>query len=235
MENMNILVVEDERNISDVIKAYLEQDNFNVFLAYDGKKAIDLFKDKTIHLIILDLMIPKLSGIEVCKQIRGISNVPIIMLTAKTEEEDKIKGLSIGADDYVSKPFSPKELVSRVKALIRRSYRDNTPLAEDLSFNNGDLEININKMLVRKNKHEIDLTVNEFRILLALLSNPNQTLSREQLIESAFGHDYEGFDRTIDTHIKNIRQKIEDDSKSPQYIKTIYGAGYKFNPIKNNL
>lgn len=230
MENMNILVVEDEKNISNVIKAYLEKEKFNVFLAYDGKSAMDLFKNEDIHLIILDLMIPKLSGIEVCKEIRGTSNVPIIMLTAKTEEDDKIKGLSIGADDYVSKPFSPKELVSRVKALLRRSYRDNTPLAESLSFNNGDLEINIDKMLVRKNKNEVDFTVNEFKILLTLLSNPDQVLSREQLIQSSFGHDYDGFDRTIDTHIKNIRHKIEDNPKSPQYIKTVYGAGYKFDP-----
>lgn len=232
MEDINILVVEDEKNISDVIKAYLEKEKYNVFLAYDGRKAMDLFKNKDIHLIILDLMIPKLSGIEVCKEIRGFSNVPIIMLTAKTEEDDKIKGLSIGADDYVSKPFSPKELISRVKALLRRSYRDNTPLAENLSFNNGDLEINIDKMLVRKNENEIDLTVNEFKILLTLLSNPDQVLSREQLIQSSFGHDYDGFDRTIDTHIKNIRQKIEDNPKSPQYIKTVYGAGYKFDPLK---
>ncbi len=232
MENINILIVEDEKNISDVINAYLKQENFNTFLAYDGKKAITLFKEKNIHLVILDLMIPKLSGIEVCKQIRVFSNVPIIMLTAKTEEEDKIKGLSIGADDYVSKPFSPKELVSRVKALLRRAYRDNKPLAEKLSFNNGDLEIEIDKMLVRKNNNEIDLTVNEFKILLALLSNPDQVLSREQLIHSVFGYDYDGFDRTIDTHIKNIRQKIEDTPKSPQYIKTVYGAGYKFDPLK---
>lgn len=233
MENINILVVEDEKNISNVIKVYLEQENFNVYLAYDGLKAIDLFEKENIHLIILDLMIPKLSGEEVCKKIRSISNVPIIMLTAKIEESDKIQGLSIGADDYVSKPFSPKELISRVKALLRRSYRDDTPLAEILSFNNGDLEVNIDKMLVLKNKVERDLTINEFKILLTLLSNPDQVLSRDQLIQSAFGHDYEGFDRTIDTHIKNIRQKIEDKPKSPQYIKTVYGAGYKFDPLKS--
>lgn len=235
MENINILVVEDEKNISDVIKVYLKQEGFNVFIAYDGIKAMNLFENEDIHLIILDLMIPKLSGIEVCKEIRSFSNVPIIMLTAKTEEEDKIKGLSIGADDYVSKPFSPKELISRVKALLRRSYRGDTPLADILSFNNGDLEIDIDKMSVRKNKSEIDLTVNEFKILLTLLSNPDQVLSREQLIESSFGYDYDGFDRTIDTHIKNIRQKIEDNPKLPQYIKTIYGAGYKFDPQNINL
>lgn len=230
MENINILVVEDEKNISDVIAAYLEKENFNIFLAYDGEKAMELFSEETIHLIILDLMLPILSGEEVCKRVRSVSNVPIIMLTAKTEEEDKISGLSIGADDYVSKPFSPKELVSRVKALLRRSYRDNTPLAEKLYLNNGDLEVDINKMEVKKSDEEVLLTANEFKILFALISSPQQVLSREQLIEASFGYDYEGFDRTIDTHIKNIRHKIEDNPSTPKYIQTVYGAGYRFNP-----
>lgn len=230
MDNINILVVEDEKNISDVIIAYLEKENFNVFKAFDGEKAIELFNYEDIHLIILDLMIPNLSGEEVCKKIRAKSNIPIIMLTAKTEEEDKISGLSIGADDYVSKPFSPRELVSRVKALLRRSYRDSSPLAEKLYFNNGDLEIEVNKMVAKKSGKEVSLTSNEFKVLLALVSNPDQVLSREQLIEASFGYDYEGFDRTIDTHIKNIRHKIEDSPKSPKYIQTVYGVGYRFDP-----
>ncbi|NMA49116.1 MAG: response regulator transcription factor [Tissierellia bacterium] len=230
MDNINILVVEDEKNISDVIVAYLEKENFNVFVANDGIKAIELFNEETIHIIILDLMIPLLSGEEVCKKIRAISNVPIIMLTAKTEEEEKITGLSIGADDYVSKPFSPRELTSRVKALLRRSYRNGIPLAEKLYINNGDLEIEVDKMLVKKSDNKISLTSNEFKILLALVSNADKILSREQLIEASFGYDYEGFDRTIDTHIKNIRSKIEDNPKSPKYIQTVYGVGYRFNP-----
>ncbi len=229
MEYKNILVVEDEKNISDVINAYLIKDNFKTFLAYDGLRAMEIFNDKNIHLVILDLMIPKISGEEVCKKIRTTSDVPIIMLTAKTEEEDKIEGLSIGADDYVIKPFSPRELVSRVKALLRRSYRDYNPLAEKLSFNNSELEIEVDKMIVKKNNETVDLTTNEYKVLLALVSNPNQVLSREQLIVAAFGHNYEGFDRTIDTHIKNIRHKIENNPKSPNYIQTIYGAGYKFS------
>ncbi len=227
---MNILVVEDEKNISDVISAYLEKDNFNVFVAYDGEKALDLFYKESIHLIILDLMIPLISGEEVCKRIRTSSNVPIIMLTAKTQEDDKIQGLSIGADDYVSKPFSPRELVSRVHALLRRAYRDKSPLAEKLYINKGDLKIDVDKMEVKKSDREVLLTANEFKILFALISNPDQVLSREQLIEASFGHDYEGFDRTIDTHIKNIRHKIEDNPKSPSYIQTVYGVGYRFNP-----
>lgn len=230
MDYRNILVIEDEKNISDVVKAYLVKEGFNVFLAYDGEEGINSFNNQDIHLIILDLMIPKIPGEEVCKKIRAISEVPIIMLTAKTDEENRIEGLSIGADDYVLKPFSPRELVSRVKALIRRSYRDSTPLAQVLSFNHGDLEVHIDKMLVKKNNLVVDFTTNEFKILLSLVSNPGNVLSREQLIESAFGHGYEGYDRTIDTHIKNIRQKIEGDHKKPEYIHTVYGAGYKFEP-----
>ena len=230
LENMNILVVEDEKNISDVIVAYLEKDNFNVFIAYDGKEAIDLFNSEDIHLIILDLMLPILSGQEVCKRVRSTSNVPIIMLTAKTEEEDKIDGLTMGADNYVSKPFSPRELMSRVKALLRRSYRDENPLADKLYFNKGDLEIEKDKMIVKKAASEISLTAHEFKVLFALVSNPDYVLSREQLIRASFGYDYEGFDRTIDTHIKNIRHKIEDDPKAPKYIQTVYGIGYKFDP-----
>lgn len=226
---INILVVEDEKNISDVIIAYLESENYQTFVAADGKRALDLFNQETIHLIILDLMIPIISGEEVCTRIRATSNVPIIMLTAKTEEEDKLTGLAIGADDYVSKPFSPRELVGRVKALLRRSYQGKSPLAEKLYFNQNDLEIDVDRMEVVKSGEEVHLTLNEFKILRTFVSNVGQVLSREQLIEASFGYEYDGFDRTIDTHIKNIRQKIEDYPKDPQYIQTIYGAGYRFD------
>lgn len=229
MENGNVLVVEDEENLSDVIVAYLEKEGFTPFVANDGQKALELFAVEEIHLIILDLMLPLVSGEEVCKRIRARSNVPIIMLTAKTEEEDKITGLSIGADDYVSKPFSPRELMSRVKALLRRAYPAGKPLAEKISFNEGDLEIDIDQMEVLKNGTPVPLTTNEFKILQTFVSNAGQVLSREQLIETSFGYDYEGFDRTIDSHIKNIRQKIEDRPKAPKYIQTVYGAGYRFS------
>lgn len=228
MDKRNILIVEDEKNISEVIKAYLTKEGFNVLTAEDGKEALSVFYKEEIHLIILDLMLPEISGEEVCARIRTTSDVPIIMLTAKVDEDNKVEGLSIGADDYVTKPFSPRELVSRVKALLRRSYRNSTPLAEKLMFNDNDLEVYIDKMIVRKNGENVDLTSNEFKVLTSLLTNPGQVLSREQLIKMAFGYDYDGYDRTIDTYIKNIRQKIEDDSKKPIYIITIYGAGYKF-------
>lgn len=231
MDKVKILIVEDEKNISDIIKAYLIKEGFDVITAEDGKMALEMFNNEEVHLIILDLMLPKISGEQVCTNIRNISDIPIIMLTAKINEDDKIEGLSIGADDYVTKPFSPRELVSRVKALLRRSYRQSTPLAEKLIFNNGDLEIDIDKMVVRKKGTNVYLTSNEFKILVSLLTNPGQVFSREQLIELAFGYDYDGFDRTIDTHIKNIRQKIEDNPKEPVYINTVYGAGYKFGGI----
>ncbi|CCQ92721.1 Transcriptional regulatory protein YycF [[Clostridium] ultunense Esp] len=228
MKNRKILVVEDEKNILEVIEAYLLKEGFRVITAEDGEMALELFKTEKIHLIVLDLMLPKISGEEVCTTIRATSDIPIIMLTAKVDEDDKIEGLTIGADDYITKPFSPRELVSRVKALLRRSYRDSNPLAEKLVFNDGDLEVDIDKMIVRKKGENVYLTSNEFKILSSLLTRPGQVFSREQLIELAFGYDYDGFDRTIDTYIKNIRQKIEDNPKSPNYIITVYGVGYKF-------
>lgn len=195
-----------KKNISDVIKAYLEKENYKVITAFDGEQAIEIFKSNNVDLVILDLMIPKISGEKVCSTIRNISNVPIIMLTAKSDEESKIQGLTIGADDYVVKPFSPRELVTRVKALMRRSYRSDTTLAEKLIFKD-ELEIDIDKLQVTKNNEVLDLTTNEFKILLALASNPKVVFTREQLINKAFGLDYEGFDRTIDTHIKKILDK----------------------------
>ncbi|URZ04898.1 response regulator transcription factor [Clostridium felsineum] len=227
-KEFKILVVDDEEKILSVIKAYLEKEGFEVLTAKDGEEAIDIFEKEHIHLIILDLMLPKISGEKVCAKIRSVSSVPIIMLTAKIEEDNKIEGLSMGADDYVTKPFSNRELVSRVKALIRRTYRDNTPLAELLIINNGDLEIDVEKFIVKKRGENVNLTSNEFKILIVLLSKPGKVFSREELVNKAFGIDYDGFDRTIDTHIKNIRRKIEDDHRNPKYIVSVYGLGYKF-------
>lgn len=223
-----ILVVDDEENIVNVVKAYLEKENFKVMTAKDGEIALNIFNKEEINLIILDLMLPKISGEEVCRRIRTYSNVPIIMLTAKVEEDERIEGISIGADDYLTKPFSVRELVVRVRALLRRSYKDSAPLADFIIFNNGDLEVDIKKMLIKKHGELVTLTSNEFKVLTVLLTNPGQVFSREQLVEKAFGVDYEGYDRTIDTYIKNIRQKIEDNPKDPNYIMTIYGMGYKF-------
>ncbi|GKU24099.1 response regulator transcription factor [Clostridium folliculivorans] len=230
-----ILVVDDEPKILDVVKAYLEKENYEVTTASDGEEALNIFNKDTFHLVVLDLMLPKITGEDVCHKIRALSSVPIIMLTAKADEDERIEGISIGADDYITKPFSVRELVVRVRALLRRSYKDTIPLADVLTFNNGDLEVDIKKLLVKKQGKAVSLTTNEFKVLTVLITNPGQVFSREQLVDKAFGIDYEGFDRTIDTYIKNIRQKIEDNPKEPKYITTIYGMGYKFIPNSNEV
>jgi len=227
-ENYKILIIEDEEKILNVIEAYLKKEGYEVFKAVDGIDGLDIFKEVSPHLVILDLMLPGLSGEEICKNIRGASDIPVIMLTAKSNEESKLEGFSLGADDYVTKPFSTRELVERVKAILRRSYRDKGPLSDILSFNNDELTIDIRKHEVSKNKEIVSLTPNEYKILLILASNPGQIFSRERLVEKAFGIDYDGFDRTVDTHIKNIRHKIEDNPKAPKYLLTVYGVGYKF-------
>lgn len=231
MDNkFKILVVDDEQNILDVVRAYLEKEGFVVFTAMDGEKALDIYDKETIHLIVLDLMLPKITGEEICSRIRSTSSVPIIMLTAKVEEDEKIEGISIGADDYITKPFSVRELIVRVRALLRRAYKDFAPMADILTFNNGDLEVDVKKMIVKKQGEVVTLTTNEFKILTIFLMNPEKLFSREELVEKSFGIDYEGFDRTVDTYIKNIRQKIECNHKAPLYIITVYGMGYKFIP-----
>lgn len=221
--NKTILVVDDEEDILEVIKAYLIKEKYNVITANNGTEAINKFDDN-IDLIILDLMMPKLSGEEVCKEIRLKSDVPIIMLTAKAHEEDMVNGLDIGADDYITKPFSPKELMARVRASLRRGNK-NTLKADILEFNDGDLVIDTNKLIVKKKGNSVKLTITEFKILEILSKNKGIAFSRDDIIIKALGYDYEGNDRTIDAHIKNIRHKIEDDNK---YIKTMHGLGYKF-------
>lgn len=222
-----ILVVDDEQKIVEVVKSYLEHSGYEVYTAYNGKQALELFEKVGPALIVLDLMLPDISGEEVCKIIRKQSRIPIIMLTAKVEEEDILKGLDIGADDYVIKPFSPKQLVARVVAVLRRTVEDPVSLSNSISFNNGEIVINNIKHEVKKNGNVVNLTPNEYRILLTMVKYPNKTFTREELISMALGDDFEGFDRTVDTHIKNIRQKIEDDPKEPKYLLTVHGIGYR--------
>lgn len=221
----SILVVDDEERIVDIIKAYLEIENYTIFVAYNGKDALDIFEKKSIDFVVLDLMLPGLSGEEVCKKIRLTSQVPILMLTAKVDEGDKIYGLNIGADDYMIKPFSPKELVARVKAILRR-FSVETVKAEIIELNNGDLIIDFDKMEIKKKGILVNITPKEFEIVELLVKNPGKVFSREQMISEVLGYDFEGYDRAIDAHIKNIRHKIEDEKN--KYIKTIYGVGYKF-------
>jgi DNA-binding response OmpR family regulator len=219
-----ILVVEDERKISDIVRAYLEKEGYRVSLAETGKAALKSLKESP-DLVILDLMLPDMQGEELCKIIREGSDVPVIMLTAKSGEEDRVKGLGIGADDYVIKPFSPRELVARVKAHLRRTVRTRRKI---YSYNNGGLRINIENHEAFREGVPIILTPTEFRILVSLAENAGRVLSRDQLVNIVLGYDFEGYDRTIDAHVKNLRHKVETNSKSPEFIQTVYAMGYKF-------
>lgn len=223
-----ILAVDDEFSILEVISAYLRKEGYDVHTAMNGKDALSTFEQVKPHLIILDLMLPDLPGEMICEKIRQTSDVPIIMLTAKKEEDDRISGLIAGADDYLMKPFSPKELMVRIQGMIRRVYGERRIEKQVLSFQSGDLEINQDEICVYKKGQPVELTKNEYEVLAVLARNPGRTFTREQLIESAFGSDYLGYDRTVDVYIKNIRKKIEDDSKEPIYVVTVYGFGYAF-------
>jgi DNA-binding response OmpR family regulator len=222
--SQKILVVEDEKKISDIIHTYLEREGFRVKTARTGQEALRLITD-TLDLVILDLMLPDIDGESICRAIREFSDIPIIMLTAKSAEEDRVAGLGIGADDYVVKPFSPRELVARVKAHLRRTKRHER---RELSFERKELMIDMQAMEVRKHGSLVALTPTEFRILLILAEKPQIVFTRMQLVSMVQGHAFEGYDRVIDAHIKNIRQKIEDLPHSPRFIKTVYGTGYRF-------
>ncbi len=222
-----LLIVEDEKKIADILALYLEREGFSVSDADRGEEAMRLLREP-FDLIILDLMLPDMSGEELCKIIRETSDVPIIMLTAKSAEEDRVRGLGIGADDYVVKPFSPRELVARVKAHLRRTKKPENKL---LRFNNALLTLDSDTMEVRKNGVQVVLTNTEFRILMILAEKPGRVLTRLQLINMVQGYDFEGYDRTIDAHVKNLRHKIEADHRNPVFIKTVYGVGYKFSGV----
>lgn len=229
---MKILIVDDEPNILDILEAYLSQSNYQVFRALNGIEAMHQFDLVQPNLIVLDLMLPDISGMDICKRIRETSDVPIIMLTAKTTETDILKGLQIGADDYITKPFSPKELVARVETVLRRT--GSLPTKEtEWSFDGGALVIYPYSKRVLKNRQEVILTPTEFELLAILASYPKQLFSREQLLESVKENELDVLDRIIDSHIKNLRQKIEDDTKKPTLILTVYGVGYRFGGKKN--
>lgn len=223
-----ILVVDDEPKLVEVVKSYLEHDGFEVYTAFTGHECITLFEEVRPSLIILDLMLPDISGEDICTTIRKTSAVPIIMLTAKVEEESILNGLDIGADDYILKPFSPKQLVARVSAVLRR-VADEQETHEILTLNNGEIIINDTKHEVLKHGEIVNLTPNEYKILLTMSKYPNKTFTREELISIAMGEEYDGFDRTIDTHIKNLRQKLEIDPKKPKYLITVHGVGYRLS------
>lgn len=224
----NILVVDDEAMIRESVSAYITKQGYHVFTAENGKEALEIFQQNPIIFVILDLMLPGISGEEICQTIRRQSRVPIIMLTSKTQEDDVLNGLNIGADDYVTKPFSVKQLYARMEAILRRTANDLKPLAEKFSWNGNDLQIDFGHNEVRKQGELLSLTPSEWKILSVLIKHPKKVFSRDNLIDIVFGPDFEGYDRVIDTHIKNLRKKVETDPKSPVYVKTIHGLGYKF-------
>lgn len=223
-----ILLVEDEEKIAEVVKSFLESKGFAVLIAEDGNKALELFEKESVGLVLLDLMLPELSGEEVCKALRRKSRVPVIMLTAKSDEAAMLEGLGIGADDYITKPFSLKALYARMEAVLRRSVEELAGMLTRKAFHDGDLIIDYESYYVAKAGEEIKLTPNEYKLLAVLTRYPNKVFTRDELIVLAYGEEFEGYDRTIDSHIKNLRQKVEDDPRTPSYVKTVHGVGYKF-------
>jgi DNA-binding response OmpR family regulator len=224
-----VLVVDDEPKITEVVGSYLRKAGYAPLAAASGTDALRLLEKERPALVILDLMLPDMSGEEVCRRVRSRSRVPIIMLTAKVEDQDAVNGLSLGADDYVTKPFSPRQLIARVQAVLRRASPETAPVAQVLSFANDDLVVDAVAGEVRKAGTLVNLTPRELRLLRVLAGNPGRVFSREELIARALGDDFDGFDRTIDAHVKNLRQKIETDPSSPRYILTVHGIGYRFN------
>ncbi len=223
-----ILVVEDEVKISSVVKAFLESKGFTVYCVEDGLKALEIFRHETFDMVILDLMLPGMSGEEVCQALRRTSDVPIIMLTAKSSEASMLKGLGIGADDYITKPFSFKTLYARMEAVWRRTGDELKQSIGRMIFRNGELTMDLEHRYIFKGEEEVKLTPNEYKIVTTMAKNPNKVFTRDELITLALGEEFEGFDRTIDSHIKNLRAKLEDDPRNPIYIKTIRGVGYRF-------
>ena len=227
MAGKRILVVDDDAKTVELVKLYLNRDGYKVLVAYNGNEALRLAREVRPDLIVLDLMLPGMDGLEVCSALRAESDVPIIMLTAKTAEQDRLLGLDFGADDYVTKPFSPKELAARVRAVLRRLPEDALQRGP-IEMTHGELRINFLKHEVYLANKPVRLTPVEFRLLGVLIKESGRTFSRAQLVDRVYGFDFDGFDRTVDVHIRNLRRKLEPDPDNPKYIRTIYGAGYTF-------
>lgn len=221
----SVLLVDDDEKLVQLLKSYFEKEGFIIYTAYDGVTAIQIVREKNPSIMILDIMLPEMDGWDVCRKIRKDNEVPIIMLTARDEETDRLIGLEIGADDYVTKPFSPKEVVARAKVILRRINR---VAVQKPAFHIGNLYIDFEKHQVSKNAELIDITATEFKILELFATHAGRVFTRLQIVEQTQGDSFEGYDRTIDVHIKNLRRKLEDHPKEPRYILTVYGVGYKF-------
>ena len=227
----SILVIDDDREIVRIVRAYLEQANFKVFTAYDGATGLQAIYQEHPDLLLLDLMLPDQDGWTITRQLRSddkLAALPIIMLTARIEDADKIIGLELGADDYITKPFNPREVVARVRTVLRRSQA-NPQLAATRVLHFGDLTLDLGRHELRLRGAALEATSTEFKLLQIFMENPGYAFTRIDLIEQALGYDYEGMERTLDSHIKNLRKKIEPDPKAPTYIQTVYGVGYRFD------
>ncbi len=222
-----ILIIDDERSVHDVARAYLEREGYEVVSAIGGRDGLALAQALRPSLVVLDLMLPDLNGDEVCEALRRDSDVAIVMLTAKSTEDDRIRGLDLGADDYLVKPFSPRELVARVRALLRRTGERRPAAEEALSFDDGRLCLDPERHQAVVEGRPVELTPSEFKLLLALERSPGRVFSRFELINRVQGHDYDGYERTIDAHVKNLRRKIESDAGTPRYVQTVHGVGYR--------
>ena len=222
-----ILVVEDEKKIAELVRLYLESDGYRVLLAYDGLRALELARQGRPDLILLDLLLPGMDGLDVCRILQAESQTPIIMLTAKTTDEDKLSGLELGADDYITKPFNPREVLARVRAVLRRAHGEAAQGPLEMHF--ADLVIDRRRHEVRVRSEPAKLTPTEFRLLEALAAEPGKAFTRTELLDQVFGYDFEGFERTVDAHVKNLRKKIEPDPRQPSYVETVHGVGYRFS------
>ncbi len=223
-----ILIVEDDPNVVRLVSLYLKADYHEVLTASDGEEGLRLAREHKPDLLVLDVMLPKMDGLEVCRALRKESSVPIVMLTARVEEEDVLAGLDLGADDYVTKPFSPKQLAARVRAVLRRTIKDAADVGSTV-LTHDDLSVDPETRAVKVSGNSVGLTPTEFRLLVQFIREPARVFSRDQIIERAFGYDFDGFDRTVDTHISNLRKKLETASGKPRYIQTIYGVGYRLD------
>jgi DNA-binding response OmpR family regulator len=220
-----ILVVDDDPKIAELIRLYLERNRYVVLTAYDGLQALELARQKRPDLILLDLLLPKMDGLDVCHILSAESDVPIIILTAKATDEDKLVGLELGADDYITKPFNPREVVARVRAVLRRARQGDGQAPREMRF--AELEIDCRSHEVRVRGERVDLTPTEFRLLEVLARAPGRVFTRQELLDRLFGCEYDGLERTVDVHVMNLRSKIELDPRDPSHVKTVYGVGYK--------
>lgn len=220
-----ILIAEDDHKQADLMRLYLEQAGYSVLVAHDGRQAIELARQRRPDLLLLDLMMPEVDGLDVCRILKQESDMPIVMVTARSTEDDMLFGLDLGADDYVTKPYSPRELVARVRALLRRAGR--AAVDTDAVYGVGELLLDGVRHEVRMAGEPVAVTPGEFAVLAVLMREPGRAFSRADLLQEAFGFDYEGLDRTADVHIKNLRRKIERDAAEPRYIETVYGVGYR--------